>query len=148
MHSIIGILDNRILICSICAWTVAQILKLFVYWLVEHRWDWRRIFGAGGMPSSHTSFVIALTIMTGATYGFETVHFAIAFALMAIVMYDAMGVRREAGTQAMVINRIIRDLLINGKKISDEELKELVGHSPLEVFAGALLGLIDRKSVV
>ena len=142
MQSIAGILDNEILICSVISWAVAQVLKILVYWLVEHRWSWQRVFGSGGMPSSHTSFVVSLAVMIGAIHGFDSVYFAISFALMSVVMYDATGIRREAGTQATVINRIIRDLLINGKKISDEELKELVGHTPLEVFAGALLGLI------
>lgn len=142
MHNILGIFENRILLCAVVAWLVAQALKVLVYWLVEHKWDWHRVFGSGGMPSSHTAFVLSLAVMTGALHGFDSVYFAITFALMAIVMYDATGVRREAGTQAVVINRILRDMLIDGKKISDEELKELVGHTPLEVFAGAVLGLI------
>lgn len=93
------------------------------------------------MPSSHSSFVVSLTLMVGFTQGFDTIAFAIAFTLAAIVMYDAAGVRRETGTQAVVLNTLIRDLLIDGKPISDDQLKELIGHTPFEVFAGALLGV-------
>lgn len=98
--------------------------------------------GSGGMPSSHTSFVVALTLMIGTTIGFNTPVFAVAFTLTSIVMYDAAGVRRETGTQGAVINQILRDVLIDGKPISDKELKELVGHTPLEVFFGAALGVV------
>jgi acid phosphatase family membrane protein YuiD len=94
------------------------------------------------MPSSHSALVVALTAMVGARMGFDTAEFAISFALSIIVMYDAAGVRRETGTQAVVINKILHDMLVDGKHITEEELKELVGHTPLEVFAGALLGLI------
>jgi len=142
LHSILEIFQNRILICTMTAWFVAQALKVPIYWLVEHELNWHRFFGSGGMPSSHSAQVVALTTMVGASIGFATPEFAIAFTLATIVMYDAAGVRRETGTQAAVINRILHDVLVDGKPISDEELKELVGHTPLEVFAGAILGLI------
>jgi acid phosphatase family membrane protein YuiD len=124
------------------AWFVAQALKVPIYYLVEHEFNWHRWLGSGGMPSSHSALVVALTAMVGARMGFDTAEFAISFALSIIVMYDAAGVRREAGTQAVVINKILHDMLVDGKHITEDELKELVGHTPLEVFAGALLGLI------
>ena len=142
MHQLGEIFENRILICALTSWFLAQLLKVPFHWLVEREWNWRRFFGAGGMPSSHTSFVVALTLMVGATLGYNTPAFAISFSLAAIVMYDAAGVRRETGTQGAVINQILRDVLIDGKPISDKELKELVGHTPVEVFFGALLGLV------
>ncbi len=142
MHSIAGVLQNQILICAMTAWFVAQALKVPIYYLVEHELNWRRWLGSGGMPSSHSALVVALTAMVGARMGFDTAVFAISFALSIIVMYDAAGVRRETGTQAAVINKILHDMLVDGKHITEEELKELVGHTPLEVFAGALLGLI------
>jgi acid phosphatase family membrane protein YuiD len=86
--------------------------------------------------------VVSLAAMVGATMGFASAEFAIAFALAVIVMYDAAGVRRETGTQAAVINKILHDMLIDGKHITEDELKELIGHTPLEVFAGAVLGLL------
>ena len=141
MHSITEIFSNRVLICALVSWFSAQLLKVPLYWLIEHKFDWRRVKESGGMPSSHSSFVVSLTLMVGFTQGFDTIAFAIAFTLAAIVMYDAAGVRRETGTQAVVLNTLIRDLLIDGKPISDDQLKELIGHTPFEVFAGALLGV-------
>jgi len=142
LHNILEIFSNRILMCALVSWFTAQVLKVPLYWLVEHKLDWRRVFESGGMPSSHSSFVVSLALMVGFCEGFGTTAFAITFTLAAIVMYDAAGVRRETGTQAVVLNTLIRDLLIDGKPISDDKLKELIGHTPLEVFAGALLGVI------
>ena len=117
MHDLTGILTNRILLCALTAWFVAQALKIPTYWLVEKKLDWRRIRGAGGMPSSHTAFVVSLTVMVGAVCGFDTALFAVSFTLAAIVMYDATGVRRETGLQAQVINEILRQVFIDGKKV-------------------------------
>jgi len=140
LHSISGILINHAVICSLIAWFIAQTLKIILYYLVEHVWDWKRFVGSGGMPSSHTALVVALSITVGALAGFDSAVFAICLVLAFIVMYDAMGVRRETGTQATVINQILKDVLINGKRISDEELKELVGHTPFEVLGGVVIG--------
>ncbi len=140
MHSISGILINHAVISSLIAWFIAQSLKIPLYYRVEHVWDWGRFVGSGGMPSSHTAMVVALAITVGALEGFNSAVFAICLVLAFIVMYDATGVRRETGTQAIVINQILKDVLINGKRISDEELKELVGHTPFEVAGGFVIG--------
>ncbi|MBQ7826607.1 MAG: divergent PAP2 family protein [Clostridia bacterium] len=129
------------LIAALLGWFSAQALKIPIYYLVERKWDFRRFFGAGGMPSSHTAMVIATATMIGALAGFNSPVFAVSVVLAFIVMYDATGVRRETGRQAEIINQILRDVLINGKPISDRELKELVGHKPIEVFGGVLVGL-------
>lgn len=142
MHSIAELANNRILWCAVLAWFVAQALKIPTYWIIEKELNWKRIMGSGGMPSSHTSFVTALTIMVGFTEGFDTAAFAICFTLSAIVMYDATGVRRETGTQGQVINQILRSVFIDGKPISEDNLKEMVGHKPIEVLAGLVLGVI------
>lgn len=142
LHTFDGILVNHVLICSLVAWFIAQALKIPLYYRVEHRWQWNRFVGSGGMPSSHTSMVVALSITVGALNGFDSALFGICLVLATIVMYDATGVRREAGTQATVINQILKDVLINGKRISDEELKELVGHTPFEVLGGFFVGMI------
>lgn len=142
MHSVLEIFRNQILLCAMTSWFIAQALKVPIYWLVERELNWHRWIGSGGMPSSHTALVVALAAMIGARMGFDTGEFALSLALAIIVMYDAAGVRREAGTQAVVINRILHDLFVDAKHISEADLKELVGHTPLEVFAGALLGLI------
>jgi len=142
VHNVLELFSNRVLICAVVSWFMAQFLKVPLYWMIEKKLDWRRFFESGGMPSSHSSFVVSLALMVGFTEGFGTAAFAITFTLAAIVMYDAAGVRRETGTQAVVLNTLIRDLLIDGKPISDDKLKELIGHTPLEVGAGALLGII------
>ena len=127
--------------CAITAWFVAQAIKIPTYWLVEKKIDWMRFFGSGGMPSSHTAFVVSLTIMIGALEGFNTSLFALSFIMAAVVMYDATGVRKETGNQGQVINEILRKVLINGEQIADDDLKELVGHTKVEVLGGALVGL-------
>ena len=141
MHSIAEILHCHPLIAALFGWFAAQGLKIPIYYLVERKWDWRRFFGSGGMPSSHTAMVIATATVVGAQSGFNSPVFAVAVVIAFIVMYDATGVRRETGRQAEIINQILRDVLINGKPISDKELKELVGHKPVEVFGGFLVGL-------
>lgn len=142
MASIGEILNNHVLFVVLLGWFVAQALKIPIHRIVEHEWDFSRFHGSGGMPSSHSSMVTAGAVAIGAIEGFGTPIFALAVAFAMIVMYDAAGVRRETGTQAAVINQILKDVLINGKQISDEELKELVGHTPLEVACGAVTGLI------
>ena len=148
MHDIQGILQNRMLICALTAWFVAQALKIPTYWLVEKKLDWGRFFGSGGMPSSHSAFVISLAIMVGATEGFHTAAFAIAVVLAAIVMYDASGVRHETGVQGQVLNEILQKVFVDGQPITDTELKELVGHTKVEVAGGFLIGLLTALAFV
>lgn len=142
MEQILGIFHNDVLICALLSWFIAQALKIPLYRIVEKKWDFKRFFGSGGMPSSHTALVISTAIMTGAIEGFDKPIFAVCFAMACIVMVDAAGVRRETGAQATVINQILRDVLVEGKPISDEQLKELVGHTPLEVLGGAVIAVI------
>ena len=142
MHHISEFANNQIMLCALLSWFIAQVLKIPTNLITEKRLDWKRILGSGVMPSSHTSFVVALTIMVGAVEGFGSALFAVSFTLAAIVMYDATGVRRETGTQAQVINEILRNVFIDGKPISEDNLKELVGHKPVEVAAGFILGVI------
>lgn len=142
MHDILDAFSNPIVQCSLLSWFVAQLLKVPLYGLVEHKLEWKRLIGAGGMPSSHSAMVVALMLSVGFTQGFDTPLFAVCVVLSLIVMYDAMGVRRETGTQATVINQILKEVFINGHRISDEELKELIGHTPFEVLGGILIGCI------
>ncbi len=142
LNSILDMFTNRVLLCAVLSWFIAQALKVVIHALVEKHWNWRRLVGSGGMPSSHTSFVVSLALMVGMTEGFGSAIFATCFTLAAIVMYDATGVRRETGKQGQVINEILRNVFIDGQPISDDNLKELVGHKPIEVAAGALIGII------
>ncbi len=134
---------NTPLICAAVSWTIAQLIKVMISLALDKKnFDWKRIFGMGGMPSSHTAFVFSLALMTGIRESFSSTYFALAFALAAVVIYDAMGVRRETGRQGAVLNEIISQVLVEGKPITEQQLKELVGHSPLEVAAGILLASI------
>ena len=148
MHDILGILENQVLWCAVTAWFVAQALKIPTYWLIEKTLDWRRFFGSGGMPSSHSAFVVSLAIMVGATLGFNSADFAIAVVLAAIVMYDASGVRHETGVQGQVLNEIIQKVFVDGQPITDVELKELVGHTKVEVAAGFLVGVLTALGFI
>ena len=133
---------NLPLRCALLSWCVAQLLKVLISFWLDKKLDWRRIFGMGGMPSSHSAFVFSLGLAIGLGDGFGSTAFALAFALAAVVIYDAMGVRRETGRQGEVLNRIITEVMVEGKPITEKHLKELVGHSPLEVAAGVIVGTI------
>lgn len=135
------IIYNDILVTAIIGWAVAQILKFVLTLITQKVLDFSRFVGSGGMPSSHSSFVTALTVKTGTECGFNSPLFAISTVFALIVMYDAAGVRREAGNQAKILNHIIDDLSKN-KGVKPERLKELIGHKPIEVLAGAILGII------
>jgi len=131
---------NGILTTALTAWLCAQILKTFTSYLKHGTLDFERLVGAGGMPSSHTALVTSLAWSVGLQEGFHSALFAVTIVLAGIVMYDAAGVRRAAGRQAKVINKLVRQLRVE-HTVHDITLKELLGHSPIEVFAGALLGI-------
>ena len=133
---------NDMLLCAFSAWFVAQIIKMLIYWRITKVFSLRRMFGMGGMPSSHTAFLVALTSMIAAREGLGSTSFAIAVAITMVVIYDAMGVRLQTGKQSQVINRILHRMLVEGKPLGDDELQELIGHTPTEVFFGAVIGLI------
>ena len=138
-----GLLTNRILLASFFAWFSAQVLKTLIYVIVNKDFNPERLVGDGGMPSSHSATVMALVTATAFYYGSNTFEFAVTAILALIVMHDAMGVRRETGKQAKAINNMMEWLTDMNNNISPEEkLKEFVGHSPSQVFFGALLGIV------
>ncbi len=142
MSFISGVLSNKILIAAFCGWLVAQVLKTIIYVAVNKTFNPERLLGDGGMPSSHSATVMAMVTSTAFYFGPDTFEFAVTAILALIVMHDAMGVRRETGKQAKVINNMM-DWFVQNSDISPEEkLKEFVGHSPTQVFFGALLGII------
>ena len=132
-------LGNQVLWTAIAAWAIAQLLKPPLEYLETRRWSWGLWFSSGGMPSSHSALVCSATLATGLFLGFRTPVFALAVVLMMIVVYDAAGVRREAGRHAERINILIEELF-SGQPISEKQLKEVIGHTPVEVIAGVLLG--------
>ena len=125
---------------ALMGWLVAQILKIVI--VTDKKLDFKRIIASGGMPSSHASFVMSLTMSVGFTQGFDSIAFAISFVLAFIVMYDASGVRRAAGQQASILNKIVDDVMKADYSQTPKKLKELLGHTPIEVFAGAIVGAI------
>jgi acid phosphatase family membrane protein YuiD len=139
------IMDNRIMWVSLAAWFLAQAAKILLSFLLEKKWDFNLLVSSGGFPSSHTAIVCALAISIGKVEGWDSALFAISVALAVIVMYDAAGVRRAAGNHARVINYLVEwmrqhqaDRLAYNLQV--ERLKELIGHTPFEVFGGAILG--------
>ena len=141
MSVVLEILSNRFVQVGFLAWAVAQALKVILTLIISKKFDSSRMWGSGGMPSSHSSTTCALMMMIGFSEGFDSAIFAMAFAFSAIVMYDAAGVRRSTGKNAAVLNRLI-DRLANDGTFDEEHLKELVGHTPIQVLAGALLGIL------
>ena len=137
---------NYILSVSITGWCVARVLKSLINVILIGRFDPERLWGAGGMPSSHSSTVCAMTVACGRYVGVHSPVFAVAAVLAIIVMYDAMGVRRETGEQAKVLNRLLTTWMESGAEnmpfLADKKLKEMVGHTPFEVLSGAVLGTV------
>ena len=143
MNEMKSLLFNFPLICAGTAWFTAQILKVFTGIFREKKFNViELLFGTGGMPSSHTAAVISLAVACGLSEGIGSSAFAISLLLSLIVMRDATGVRREAGEQAKVLNRIVQDLFASTEQNDiNRNLRELVGHTPLQVFVGAILGV-------
>ena len=137
------LLNNKILISSISGWVVAQVLKTIIHTFFTKKIVVERLVGGGGMPSSHSATVCALSTATYIQYGVGSFEFAVTAILSLIVMYDAVGVRQEAGKQAKILNDMIEIFLHMGKDMdTEEQLKEFVGHTPLQVFVGGVLGII------
>lgn len=133
---------NRVFMAAVTGWFVAQILKTIIHMWFNRRFVAERLVGSGGMPSSHSSTVCALVTATGIEFGGGSYEFAIAAIFAIIVMYDAMGVRRETGIQAKVLNEMMELFTKMGKEMTVEDrLKEFVGHTPLQVLMGAILGV-------
>ncbi len=132
---------NPVLVVSAVSWFIAQLIKLVIALIQEKKLDLTKLTSSGGMPSSHSSFTVALAIGTGQLHGYDSTLFAISFGLSCVVMYDAANVRLQAGNQAILLNKIL-DHMKDHKITIDFALKELLGHTPIQVFAGAILGVI------
>jgi len=134
------LIQNRVLLATFLAWLIAQSLKVFLGVIRQKKFDFRWFIGTGGMPSSHAASVCALATAVGITFGFYSPLFAVTAVFTIIVLFDAQGVRRTVGRQAEILNKILDDLYLKGK-IGEDRLKELLGHTPIEVFAGMILGI-------
>ncbi|KAL6851652.1 hypothetical protein ACP4OV_020216 [Aristida adscensionis] len=138
---LLALAANPTFVSGLVAWAAAQAAKAVLTSFVERRWDPRMLFSSGGMPSSHTALCTALTASVALCHGVSDALFPVCLGFTLIVMYDATGVRRHAGMQAEVLNKIVEDLF-QGHPISERKLKELLGHTPSQVFAGAFLGIL------
>lgn len=138
------LIQNRIFMAAATGWIVAQVLKTIIHLIVCKKFEAERLVGGGGMPSSHSATVCSFATACCMEYSASSFEFAVSLILALIVMYDAMGVRRETGNQAKVLNEIMKVFADMGQNelSPDDKLKEFVGHTPLQVLAGALLGIL------
>lgn len=138
------IISNKALVSGCIGWAVAQVLKTMIDIWYTKSFSIERLWGSGGMPSSHSATVCALATASAFIYGLDSSAFALSFILAAVVMHDAMGVRRETGKQARLLNLIMQQDFFKFTGVEDFEhkLKEFVGHTPLQVLMGAILGIV------
>lgn len=139
--------QNKILTATISAWLIAQTIKVTIGIARYRKLDFRWFVGTGGMPSSHTAGASCLATAIGLECGFNSVYFALAASFAIVVMFDAQGVRRSAGKQARILNKIMDDIYWQGR-INENRLLELVGHTPVEVIGGFLLGIIIALAII
>lgn len=141
MNVFIDIVTNKCIYLPVCLWAVVQVTKLIIEYIKTKKINFRRLVGAGGMPSSHSAIVCSLASCVGKQYGFNSGVFAIAFIMALIVMYDATGVRRSAGKQAAILNKMLETPQMSKIEVQGK-LVELLGHTPIQVFVGAIIGFV------
>lgn len=135
---------NPFLLIALSSWAVAQVLKVLINAVVMKKLDWTRLFGDGGMPSGHSATVSSLATASALAYGTNSFEFALSAIFAIVVCHDAMGVRLETGKQAVMINEIIKSFsFLAEEKLPEVKLKEFVGHTPMQVIAGILLGILN-----
>lgn len=143
------LVSNKILQVAVLSWFIAQTIKVIHTFIVKGRFDFMQFVSSGGMPSSHASFVMGLTTAIGLTHGWDSTYLVISLCVSLVIMYDAAGVRRAVGKQAIILNKMIEDMQHKKRKIiTEQRLKELIGHTPIEVFAGAILGIIIANLII
>jgi len=138
---LLALSKNQIFLITLLAWLIAQSIKVTLGVVREKRFNFRWFTGTGGMPSSHAAGVAALATSVGLSYGFNSGLFAITAIFALIIMFDAQGVRRQTGQQAEILNKIMEDIYFK-RVLKEERLKELLGHTPIEVLIGAFLGIL------
>ena len=141
MNTIMSIITNKYIYIPFATWFFVQTFKVICDLIITKKFNFKRIMGAGGMPSSHSTLVTVLTAMIGKNEGLGSPLFAVSLAFALVVMYDACGVRQAAGKQARLLNKIIDTPGLTGVEVS-EKLVEVLGHTPIQVFAGATIGII------
>lgn len=141
MNVFVDIVTNKCIYLPVCLWAVVQVTKIIIEYIKTKKINFRRLVGAGGMPSSHSAIVCSLASCVGKQYGFNSGVFAIAFIMALIVMYDATGVRRAAGRQAAILNKMLETPQMSKIEVQGK-LVELLGHTPIQVFVGAIIGFV------
>ena len=141
MNVFVDIVTNKCIYLPVCLWAVVQVTKIIIEYIKTKKINFRRLVGAGGMPSSHSAIVCSLASCVGKQYGFNSGVFAIAFIMALIVMYDATGVRRAAGRQAAILNKMLETPQMSKIEVQGN-LVELLGHTPIQVFVGAIIGFV------
>ena len=144
MDWLLDLFRNPFLIAGVSAWLVAQVVKTIIHAIINKRIVWERLVGDGGMPSGHSATVTAMCVMSALFYGLGSFQFAVSGILAIIVCHDAMGVRQQAGKQAVVLNELIKSFeALQSNALPEVKLKEFVGHTPIQVMAGILLGVCN-----
>lgn len=141
MEYLINFIQNKYIYIPLLSWFGIQTFKLIYDLITTKKFNFKRILGAGGMPSSHSAVVMSLTTLIGKNYRLDSAIFAVSLIFSFVVMYDAAGVRRAAGKQASILNKIVETPGLSGVEVS-ERLAEALGHTPLQVFVGAIIGII------
>jgi len=146
-NSVFAIFQNKVFIATFLGWVVAQSIKIVINSVREKRFNFRWVIGTGGMPSAHSSGVMALATAVGLQEGFDSTIFVAALLFAIVIAFDAQGVRRSTGQQAEILNKIMDDIYWR-RKIQEDRLKELIGHTPFEVFVGSIIGIIIATLVM
>lgn len=145
MEHVLAFLTSPYLLTGLGGWFWAQILKTIIHAVINKKIVWERLIGDGGMPSGHSATVTSLAFFTALRHGGDSFEFAVACILAVIVCHDAMGVRRETGKQAVLLNELVKafERLATGDHLPEEKLKEFVGHTPIQVLAGIAIGILN-----
>jgi uncharacterized protein len=137
------LIHNQTLWIAVCSWVIAQTSKVIIILIQEKRLAWNFFFSSGGMPSAHTATVCALTTAVAMTLGLGSPYFSISVVLTIIVIYDAAGVRQSVGQHSIVLNRLVREFSFKKPKPAfEKDFKEFIGHTPIQVFVGAVMGIL------
>lgn len=140
-NSLLALLQNRVFLSTFFGWLTAQTIKIIINSIKEKKFDFRWFVGTGGMPSAHAAGVVSLATAVGLQEGFGSTIFIVSLIVALVIAFDAQGVRRATGKQAEILNKILDDIYWR-RKIQEEELKELVGHTPFEVLVGSIIGIV------
>lgn len=144
MNWLVNLLTNPFIITGVSSWFVAQVLKVIIHAIINKKFDIMRLFGDGGMPSGHSATVTSVAMLAALIFGTGSYSFAIALILAIIVCHDAMGVRLETGKQAILINELVKSFeVFSTNDLPEVKLKEFVGHTPIQVCAGILIGILN-----